>query len=146
MQYERVDREALALVGVETPASNEDPAPIGELWARFIGEGLAQRIPGALDGDVWAVYCEYEGDHTQPYTFFLGCRVPADTRAPAGMVRRDVPGGAFARVAAHGEQPRALIEAWQAIWELPLDRAYLADYERHPVDDPGQVEIFVGIR
>lgn len=146
MQYETVDREAFALVGVETGASNEDPRPIGELWGRFLGDNLARRIPGVVDGDVWAVYCDYEGDHTQPYTFFLGCRVAADAPAPDGMVRRVVPAGAFAHVAAHGEQPRALMEAWQAIWALPLDRTYVADCERHPSADPAEVDIFVGIR
>ena len=138
MSIEVVSREPLELVGLETRASNADPSPIGELWGRFLAAGPRT--------DLVAVYCEYEGDHTQPYTFFLGRRAEPGEDPPDGWVRRRVEGGAFARFLAEGEQPGALIETWQRIWTEPLARTYRADVELHPADDPTRVEILVGVQ
>ncbi len=142
MNYETITCDGLELVGLETRASNADPASIGALWGRFFGDPGVQQVD-ALDDAVVAVYCEYEGDHTQPYTFFLGRRVAPEAAVPEGCVRRRVGRGSFARFIAEGEQPAALIETWQAIWTTPIERRYEADYEIH-AGGP-RVEIFVGI-
>jgi len=144
MSYDIVTREALELAGIETRASNEDPGPIGALWGRFFGDEAVGNLEPAEDTIV-AVYCEYDGDHTKPYTFFLGRRVALDAAVPEGLVRRRIEGGAFARFVAEGEQPVALIETWREIWETPLDRTYLADYEIHSAGAGRVVEIFAGI-
>lgn len=144
MRTGTAQRESFDLVGLSTRASNDDPRPIGALWGRS-GE-LRGEVAGALDDDLWAVYCEYESDHTRPYTFFLGRRVGTGAAAPAGLARRTVPAGTYAVVPAHGPQPATLIATWQAIWAMPLDRTYVADVERHPADDPERVEILVGVR
>ena len=144
MNHEAVTREQFELVGLETRASNADPSPIGALWGRFFGDARMQSLD-ALDDDVVAVYCEYEGDHTRPYTFFLGRKIEPGTEVAQGRAHRRGPGGAVARVVAEGEQPAALIGAWQAIWTVPLERKYDHDYEIHPQADRERVEIFVGV-
>lgn len=145
MGAETVIRNDLTLLGIATRASNDQAEKLGAHWQRFLGEGIPERIAGRLDGAIVAVYCDYEGDHTQPYTFFLGCRVPPDAQAPDGLERLVVPGGRFAHRVAEGEQPQALVRAWQQIWELPLDRRYEADYEIHDPSQHERVEIFVGV-
>ncbi|MHC4955918.1 MAG: GyrI-like domain-containing protein [Planctomycetota bacterium] len=145
MNYETVTRDEFELVGLETRASNDDPTPIGALWGRFFGDALMQSVV-PVDDDVVAVYCEYEGDHTKPYTFFLGRRVHAGTKVPGGLTRRSMPGGTFARFVAEGEQPAVLIQAWQSIWETPIERRFDCDYEVHPPGGGDRVEIFVGVQ
>ena len=142
MTHEQVTRDPMTVVGIEIRTSNDRAEEIGGHWQRFLGEGLAARIEGRLDEAVTAVYCEYEGDHTQPYTYLLGCRVAADAPVPDGMVRREIPGGTFARVLAEGEQPQALIQAWMGIWQAPIERRFEVDYEIHEGGE--RVEIFVG--
>jgi predicted transcriptional regulator YdeE len=145
VSHELLQREAQTLIGTEIRTSNDRADQIGELWGRFMAGGMAEQIPGRTDASIMALYCEYEGDHTRPYTFFLGCPVAPGTEAPEGLVSRDVPAGAYALFAAEGAQPQALIETWGRIWTADLSRRYETDYEIHRPGDPGRVDVFVGV-
>jgi len=144
-EYEIVRRDALTLIGNEIRTSNDRAHEIGEAWGRFLVGGQAEEIPGRVDASIMAVYCEYESDHTGPYTFFLGCPVEPGTQVPDGMVTRDVPAGSYALFAAEGEQPQALIDTWGRIWSADVARRFDSDYEIHRPEDPGRVDIFVGV-
>ena len=141
MKHGMHDREAFVVAGRETRASNDDPSPIGALWSA-IYDDPAIRALGADDEPMIAAYCEYEGDHTQPYTFFLGRRVAADAEIPDGLVRREIPAGRYAVYLAEGPMPAKLIETWGTIWEAPLERRFDVDYEIHR--EPTLVEVYVG--
>ena len=45
----------------------------------------AEIIPNKLTGEILAVYHQYEGDHTKPFSYFIGCKVKADTEVPPGL-------------------------------------------------------------
>jgi predicted transcriptional regulator YdeE len=137
-------RDGMTLVGIETRASNDRGDLLGAHWQRLLSERVIERVEGRLDDTVVAVYRDYEGDHTQPYTFFLGFRVADAAAVPEGMARRSIGEGPYAHVIAEGEQPQALIHAWMKIWDLPLDRRYEADYEIHDPDGE-KVDIYVGV-
>ena len=145
MHAATVTRDRMSLLGITTRASNAEAERLGTLWQRFFAEGVTERITGRLDDAIVAVYCEYAGDHTEPYTFFLGHRVPPDGPVPEGLARCVVPAGRFACFAAEGEQPQALIRTWQAIWQAPLERRYEADFEIHDPAEPTRVGIYVGV-
>lgn len=137
------DRPVLHLVGIETSASNDRADLIGAHWQRFHAEGIPGRVLGREGRAVVAVYSEYEGDHTQPYTFFLGCPVGAGAATPEGLARRELPAGPYARFDAVGEQPGALVQTWMGIWSSGFERSFVADYEIHDPDDPSRVVIYV---
>ena len=141
--YPFEDRPALRLIGWATPASNEDPSAIGALWQRLHAEDLASQLVGRRTRTVYAVYSAYEGDHTRPYTFFLGYRVGEDAPVPDGCVARELAAGPYARIEAVGEQPDALIRAWMGIWESGLERSFEQDYEVHDPEQPERVRIYV---
>lgn len=143
MAHERVIREPQTVMGLAIRTSNETAHEIGGVWQRFMGEGLAAGIPGRIGASVIAVYCEYEGDHTAPYTFLLGCPVEPGTPVPAGYEARELPGGSYACFAAEGEQPQALMETWGQIWSADITRAFEVDYEVHDPATPSRVEICV---
>ncbi|WP_259632442.1 GyrI-like domain-containing protein [Stieleria sedimenti] len=63
------------LYGIQTRNSNETPHEIAALWQRFMADGLADEIPERADEQLIAAQFDYRGDHTQPYTLFLGCEV-----------------------------------------------------------------------
>ena len=144
MGHEVVTREPLHAIGFEIRTSNDRAHEIGEHWGRFMVGGNADEIPGRIDDTIVAVYAEYEGDHTQPYTFFLGCPVAAGTEVPPGMVARELPGGAYACFRSEGEQPKAMIDTWQGIWSAPLQRSFRVDYEVHYPSEPQRVDILIG--
>ena len=143
MEYETQAREPMQLIGFEIRTANDRAHEIGEHWGRFMVGGVADEIPGRTDDSIVAVYAEYEGDHTQPYTFFLGCPVVPGTEVPPGMVARDVPGGTYARFLAEGEQPQALMDTWQQIWGTPMTRSFTVDYEVHRPAEPTRAEIYI---
>lgn len=141
MSQELHELSGFVVAGVETRASNDDPSPIAALWSTVFDDPGIQALadPGE---EMIALYCDYEGDHTQPYTFFLGRRVPLGTEIPEGLVRREVPAGRYAVFLAEGPIPQALIETWGRIWNAPLERRFDVDYEIHRT--PTRVEVHVG--
>ena len=145
MSAETVTRESMSLVGISTRASNTEAERLGAHWQRFFVEGVTGRVAERLDDAIVAVYCEYAGDHTEPYTFFLGHRVPPDGPVPEGLARCVVPAGRFACFTAEGEQPQTLIRTWQAIWQAGLERRYEADFEIHDPAEPTRIGIYVGV-
>jgi predicted transcriptional regulator YdeE len=100
---------------------------------------VAQRTSDAA----YAVYCEYEGDHTQAFTAVIGCAVAPDAAVPEGMRKITIEAGRFAVYQPAGEMPQAVFDTWAEIWGTPLERRYQADYDRY---GGGPVEIHVGVR
>lgn len=143
MKAER--HHARTLMGIQTRACNAAPQPIGELWQRFLVEELAEEIASRADDKLIAVYCDYEGDHTQPYTFFLGCEVIDVACCPDGYVLREIPVGDFVEFPSRGKMPRALMDTWQEIWGSNLKRSFIADFEVHDPATPDEVSVYVGV-
>lgn len=133
------------LIGIEARASNDHPQAIGAVWQRFLEERLATQIPNRSDDKLIAVYCDYDSDHTQPYTFFLGCCVHDDTEPPNGLTARKIDAGRYTKRRVNGPMPAELLKAWTDIWQSDIDRAYQADFEIHDPSQPESVEIFVGL-
>lgn len=134
------------LIGVETRASNDNPQVIGEFWQEFMSNQIATRIPNRTDENVVAIYCEYEGDYTKPYTLFLGCVVEDATDVPDDFVSRKIPAGQYVKRIASGAMPDALIRAWVGIWNSQLERSYETDFEVHDPTRPEHVEIHLGVK
>lgn len=137
---------ARTLYGIETRIDGDPAEQIGEIWNRFLGEDLADDIPSRLDEGLIALYCDYdEGDDPRPSTYFLGCEVLDVCSAEEGFAIRYTPVGDYAEFHAYGEMPHAVIEKWQQIRNLNLERNYVADFEIHDPNSPHEVAIHVGV-
>lgn len=129
----------LAILGPALRTSPERAAQdIPGFWQKFLSEGWLERLPRRQDdAAVYAVYCEYERDHTGPYTMILGVAVNNDeASAPAGARRVQIPTGRYARFGAKGDPAQVIWRAWQHInsdWMERNQRRYAADYERYPL-------------
>jgi predicted transcriptional regulator YdeE len=141
--YEMRDEAKLTIVGLSDRVSNADAYKIGDLWRRFHAMGDGDAIPARTSDAAYAVYCEYEGDHTQAFTAVIGCAVAPDAAVPEGMRKITIEAGRFAVFQPVGEMPQAVFDAWAEIWGTPLERRYQADYDRY---GGGPVEIHVGVR
>lgn len=134
--------ESMLVAGVSARVSNDDPAAIGALWARF----RAADIAAPTNPDIICVYHDYEGDHEGPFRMTIGHRQDAAIGRTGDLATVTVPAQPVIVRDASGSQPDALIAAWQAIWGDTLPRAFVADVEFHDAADPEQVTIHVGIR
>ena len=143
------------LIGLKLPhkTSNErgqSAIDCAQLWKRFSDENIRQRIPEKISDDIYAVYFAYEGDHTKPFAFFVGCKVKMDTRTPEGLDGLFVPAETCQRVLVKGKLPEAIASAWEEIWRSAIARAYKYDFEVYGEGSKdwknGTVEIYLSLR
>jgi predicted transcriptional regulator YdeE len=150
--YTVVEKPEMLLVGIECRTSNAPGAAMNDipaLWGRFYGENIMSKIDNRMSDEVIALYCDYEGDYTQPYSLVIGCAVSTVDQIPEGFVAKHVPGGTYAAYRAIGEHPKTLIETWGQIWQTDLPRTYTGDYEvygkKFISGSPQEVEVFIAI-
>jgi predicted transcriptional regulator YdeE len=152
--YTVVQKPSMVIVGIECRTSNAPDAAtvdIPQLWGRFMGEDIFNKIPNKTSNEVIALYCDYEGDYTQPYKLVIGCPVNSLDDVPEGMVAKNVPTGSYAIFRAIGEHPESVIRTWGHIWQqTDLKRTYTGDYEvygeKFMMGSPKEVEIVIAIQ
>lgn len=144
-----VEVDAFDVVGISILTDNSKGTDdINALWERFFKESVGQYVPNKVNDNIYAVYSDYEGDHEAPYRLTIGYRVNGD-ETPDTMTRVHIIDQDYAVMSATGEQPKALIETWQAIWSGDLPRSFKTDFElygpRFFEDGVNEVLIHIGI-
>ena len=95
------------------------------LWGKFISENIAGQISDKIDNTIYAVYTDYEGDFTKPYTAFIGCKVTKIDSIPHGLIARSFNGGEYTKFIAKGNLLDGIIyDKWKHIFSLNLNRKY----------------------
>lgn len=121
------------VVGLSCVTCNKDgqaSEDINALWQRFFEEDLLHKIEARAENVIYAVYSDYEGDHTKPYRVTIGCKTKeAAQDLPEGLHKIHIPAAHYAIFAARGEQPKALLQTWEGVWKSNLPRTYVADLE-----------------
>ncbi|MCL4678356.1 MAG: effector binding domain-containing protein [Alphaproteobacteria bacterium] len=146
--------EAFTVRGISAVIDNQDDRAaeqINTLWQSFFEQQVAQRIPERASDVIYAVYSDYEGDHTKPYRLTIGYAAPSDAASAHPMLHAvQVGAGEYASLSARGEQPKALIETWVAVWEGDLDRAFNTDFEvygpRFFEEGVHEVLVYIGLK
>lgn len=142
----------VAGISVRTANGNGQAATdIPALWSRFRSEDVAAQLKGRLSEDIYSVYTEYEGDHTQPYTTLIGYQVENLDHVPEGMQGIAIEGGDYEQFTAKGALAKGVVfEAWLNIWNSAIPRAYTADFEVYgaKAQDPenAAVDIFIAVK
>lgn len=147
------DIQEFHIIGISvrtTNANGQGAKDIGALWNRFIGEGIAEKIPNKSGFDIYSVYTEYEGDYTLPYTTILGCKVNSVDQVPEGMVAHKVVKGTYQPFVAKGNLNEGVVVAeWQKIWNSDLDRKYTSDFEIYGAKaqnpENAEVDIYIAV-
>ena len=146
---------AFRLIGIALPEKTTNDygrsaVDCGGLWHRFMSEDILSKIPALMSPEIHAVYHDYDGDHTQPFAFFLGGQVPAGTQATEGLVALDIPAGDYDVVTAKGVLPGSVMKAWSGIWTSDMPRAYRPDFEVYgeKTMDPehSEVDIYISVK
>lgn len=134
-------------VGAVGQAAIDIPA----LWNQFISENVLENIPNKIDAEIYSIYTNYEGDHTEPYDTILGCKVSSLDNIPEGMIGKAFEGGKVAKFTAKGNlEDNIVYKAWLDIWNVDLDRTYTADFEVYGAKSMdranAEVDIFIAIK
>jgi len=151
---DKVTIKEFTVIGISVRTTNENgqsAKDIGELWNKFMTEGILEKIPNKVDNTIYSIYTEYESDHTKPYTTILGCKVGNLENIPNGMVGTSFKGGNYVKTSAKGDLMQGLIvNHWTKIFEMDLERIYSADFEvfgekaQNPSD--AEVDFYVSVK
>ena len=131
---DKIKKAEFKLIGLKldnktTNEGGQSSIDCGNLWQKFEKDNFVERIPDKLGDEIYAVYFDYEGDHTRPFSYFIGCKVKLEAEVPQGMDNLVVPAGSFIKVIAKGKMPDCVASSWKDIWTSKTDRAYNYDFE-----------------
>jgi len=151
---ENIKIETFNLIGISVRTSNQNgqgAKDIGALWQRFMSENLSAQIPNKLGEAIYSMYTDYEGDHTQPYTTIIGCKVKHLESIPEGMIGKTTEGGSYVKTTAKGDLMQGIVvQEWMKVWNTDLDRRYTGDFEiyderaQNPSD--AEVDLFIAVK
>lgn len=144
---QKVKIEPFNLIGISIRTTNENGQAgkdIAALWGKFMSDNILEKIPNKIDSTVYSLYTNYKGDHTQPYTAILGCKVANLDQIPETMIGQSFKGGNYLKTSAKGDIMKGVVfNKWSEIWDTELDRAYTADFEvfGEKAQNPSNAEI-----
>jgi predicted transcriptional regulator YdeE len=125
------------------------PKKITEHWQRFYREQILEKTPNKKNSKIIALYTDYEGDQTKPYTLILGGEVVNTDIIPDGMVICRIPAQKYTVFTAKGMMPQALVQTWQEIWKANIQRKFNFDFELYDeksnMGDKSEVNIHIAI-
>lgn len=138
------------VIGISIETSNEMfQKDVPPFWNRFFNEDIATKIPNVISYNLFAIYTNYQGDFTKPFTYLIGCEVTNLDSIPEGMMGVEIPYSSYAVYNVNGEFPKSMINAWHTIWNSDLNRSYTTDFEIYPSDfnpkDKPEIKIHIGI-
>lgn len=142
------------VIGIAVRTTNENgqsSIDIPALWAKFMSEGIATKIPNKISDDVYCIYTDYEKDHTAPYTTVLGCQVSSLYEIPEGMTGKIFEQASYTKRIAKGNIMEGMVfHEWVKIWNAALPRTFVADFEvygeKSQNPENAEVEIFIGVK
>lgn len=152
---EKIRIARFKLIGLQlaqrtTNVNGQSGIDCGNLWQKFETENFKERISDKLGEEIYAVYFDYEGDHTKPFSYFIGCKVKPETETPKGMDSLLVPASVYSKMIAKGKMPDCIADSWKVIWTSKIERAYSYDFEiygeRSKDWGNAEVEILVSIK
>jgi predicted transcriptional regulator YdeE len=149
VELEETKLVGLALKSKTTNINGQSGIDCGNLWQEFEKGNYAQTIPNKLTDEILAVYHQYEGDHTRPFSYFIGCKVKADAEVPAGLDALTLTKGTYQKIYAKGKMPDCVVNAWKEVWASTIPRSYKMDFEvydeRSKDWSNAEVEVYLSI-
>ncbi len=146
MKYEIVNLEEKIVVGVSAVTSNDDPnmvKTIGGLWEKLYQGGINETIKNKVNEYAIGLYSDYENNK---YLVTAGNEVcKAENK---GLTIKKIPAGKYAKFSIEGHMEKAVVKAWNEIWQMDLDRSYKADFEEYLNSDfnNAKVDIYISLK
>ena len=147
MTNPEINLSEIPLIGIEVRTNNGSATDIADLWQKFYANGIQDRIPNCIDTRIFALYSNYESDHTGDFSYLIGCPVSDLENISQGMVGRLIPAQKYYVETAQGTLPDAIIEAWQMVWRSDIKRTFKFDFELYDdrASDPSYAEVDIFI-
>lgn len=128
----KTELRGFKIIGISvrtTNADNKSLKDIGELFGKFMGQNISDKIPNKLSDDIYCVYTDYASDFNGPYTTVIGCKVSSLTNVPAGFTSKTIPDSKYQIYKSTGKLSVSLGKTWEGIWSSEINRRYTADFD-----------------
>jgi predicted transcriptional regulator YdeE len=152
MHYETKTLDTFFIIGLAvrtTNAAQQSQKDISELWQTFFSKNAIAQIPNKTNNDIYCVYTNYESDANGFYTTLLGCKVATLQIIPQGFAGITINGATYQVYKSVGKLPDSVLATWNHIWQTPIARNYVADFDLYSdnAQDPNYTEVmtFVSI-
>jgi predicted transcriptional regulator YdeE len=129
VSVEEINLIGLSLKTKTTNANGQSHTDCKNLWHVFEDGKYDGIIPDKCSDEIYGVYHHYEGDSTQPFSYFIGCKVKKDTTVPEGLESITIPEGTYEKITVKGKMPDCVTQAWKDIWASDFTRTYHTDFE-----------------
>ena len=131
---EKIKLAGFKLIGIKldkktTNSGGQSNIDCGSLWQKFEKENFSSRISNKISDEIYAVYFDYEGDHTKPFSYFIGCEVKPGSEFAPDMDTLMIPAQSYSKLIAKGKMPDCISNSWKDIWDSKIERAYKYDFE-----------------
>ena len=146
MNYEIVTLEEKVIAGLTARTGNNDPdctKVIGGLWQKFMGENIFENMKNKVSQYPVGLYSDY--DETS-YDVTIGTQV-SENENPE-LSTKVIPSGKYAKFSIRGDVVKDVANAWNEIWQMPLQRSFAADFEEYISNNDGvaDVNIYVALK
>lgn len=146
--------DTFQVVGIGARISNAGDSAgkeVEALWGKFWGDDIRSKVPNSISDDIYAVYTDYESDHTGAYNLIIGLSVSSTNDIPKGFTSVVIEADVYKKYISKGKMPEAVLNTWFEIWaDKDLNRAYRADFtvhgEKYFDGDKAEVETFISIK
>lgn len=149
---QKVELEEFYIMGISVTTTNQNGQSqknIGELWQRYFADNLTVQIKNKLTDEIYCVYTNYESDFNGKYTTIIGSKVSSINAIPEGLTGIVVPRSNYLSFISTGKLPDSVVATWQRIWQMPINRKYIADFDVYgeKAQDPANaiVETYVSV-
>ncbi|SHN14458.1 Predicted transcriptional regulator YdeE, contains AraC-type DNA-binding domain [Cyclobacterium lianum] len=151
---EKITLPGFQLIGLRLAAktSNENGQSMldcGHLWQEFERGQYFKKIPNKIDNNIYAVYYEYEGDHSEPFSYFIGCKIRPQSGDLSGLHMLNMPTQRYCKITAKGKMPDCMSASWRKIWDSKMNRTFGFDFEvygeKSQNRDDTEVDIYVSV-
>lgn len=146
MNYEIVELKEKLVVGINAMTGNDEPdmgAIIGGLWNELYEGGANNNIKNKVNEYAIGLYSDYKDNK---YEVTVGNEVSKVDNNE--YVVKVIPAGKYAKFSITGHMQRAVAESWGEIWNMNLDRTYVADFEEYLNSDyeNANIDIYISIK
>lgn len=150
MEYEIVNLNQKTLVGLSAKTSNNSPDMgniIGGLWEKFYTAGVHDRIKNTVNEFAIGLYSDYTEDRNG-YCITVGNEVSSLDGKNKDLDVKIIPAGKYAKFSICGNMVTDVVDAWQQIWQMDLDRSFTGDFEEYKNADVenAEIDIYVALK
>lgn len=130
----------IQVIGLSIVTTNEaafKENTIGKLWENFANSKLSEKLNNITSPKVFAVYSDYETDHTGKYRLTVGHAVSDINHLPEGLTAVAIPSGDYQAFKAKSAAPEDIVATWKNIWQTDatkLRRTFNTDFEEYTED------------